>query len=110
MRATRGLRRSTVVVGIVIAVLIAVTSTASGAPGSGGPPGLTKHRKAATEEEGETKELMDRSEQYAAVRTAPAQSVSADAFQAARAQADALPAAAGSWSEVTNQPYNSDAL
>jgi hypothetical protein len=110
MGPTRRLSKSTVIVWIVVAVLIAVTSSASSAPKPGGPPGLTKHRRAETEEEGETEELMDRAEQYAAVRTAPAQSVSAEAFQAARAQANALPAAAGAWSEVTNQPYNSDAL
>src|SRR4029450_12463188 len=110
MRAIRGLSKSTLIIGIVVAVLIAVTSSASGAPERDGPPGLTKHRKADTEEAGETKELMDRASQYAAVRTAPALSVSADAFQAGRGEADALPAAAGAWSEVTNQPYNSDAL
>src|SRR5262245_4297421 len=110
MGATRSLSKSTAIVGTVVAILIAVTSAASGAPQPDGPPGLTKHREADTEEAGETRQLMDRAEQYAAVRTAPAQSVSADAFQAARAQANALPAAAGTWREVTNQPYNSDAL
>src|SRR5262245_22509836 len=110
MGATRGLSKSTVIVGTVVMVLIAVTSAATGAPQRGGPPGPSKHRRAETEETGETEQLMDRAEQYAAVRTAPALSVSADAFQAARAQANALPAAAGTWSEVTDQPYNSDAL
>ena len=110
MGATRRPRRMTVIVGTVAAVLIAVTSSAGGAPRPDGPPGLTKHRQAESEEAGETEQLMDRAEQYAAVRTAPAVSVSADAFQAARAQASALPAAAGAWSEVTDQPYNSDAL
>src|SRR5262245_66146739 len=98
MGATRHLSRSTVMFGTVTAGLLAVTSSASGVPKPGGPPGLTKHPKADTEQEGETRELMDRSSQYAAVRTAPAQSVSADAFVAARAQAAALPAAAGAWS------------
>jgi hypothetical protein len=47
---------------------------------------------------------------YAAVRTAPGTSVSAGAFQAARSAAAALPLAAGSWSELTTKPYNSDAV
>src|SRR4029453_5603445 len=104
MGATRRPRKATVIVGTVAAVLIAVTSSARGAPRPEGPPGLTKHRQAGSEEGGETEQLMERAEQYAAVRTAPALSVSADAFQAARAQASALPAAAGAWSGGTNQP------
>src|SRR4029079_12907058 len=119
MDATRGLSKSTAfIIGVVVAVLMAVAGAASGAPGRGGPPGLTKHAEKNTasarasgeeteEGEGETEELLDRAEQYAAVRTAPAQSVSAEAFRAARAQASALPAAAGLWSEVTDKPYNS---
>src|SRR5262249_37173395 len=116
MRATRALSKSTtVIVGIVMAVLLAVGGAASGAPAPGEPPGPTtdpeKRTQGESEEDaGETEELMDRAQQYAAVRTAPAASVSADAFRAARAQANLLPAAAGAWSEVTNQPYNSDAL
>ena len=58
----------------------------------------------------ESEELMDRSEQYAAVRTAPAATVSAEAFQAAARQAAALPATPGQWQELTDVPYNSDAV
>ena len=101
MDATRGLSKSTaVIIGVVVAVLMAVAGAASGAPGRGGPPGLTKHAEKntasarasgeETEGEGETEELLDRAEQYAAVRTAPAPSVSAEAFRAARAQASAV--------------------
>jgi hypothetical protein len=54
MGATRRPRKSTVIVGTVAAVLIAVTSSASGAPRPDGPPGLTKHRQAESEEAGET--------------------------------------------------------
>ncbi|MDP9221920.1 MAG: glycosyl hydrolase [Actinomycetota bacterium] len=66
--------------------------------------------KASEGDSGETEELMDRAEQYAAVRTAPGTAVSSQAFTTARAAAQALPQASGSWSELTNQPYNSDAL
>lgn len=92
---------------------------AAGAAGQGGPRGLA-HRSAGPsgsltaadeggDEGGETQELIDRAQQYAAVRTAPAASVSSAAFQAAAAQAAALPQAAGTWTELTNQPYDSDA-
>ncbi|MGB9378197.1 MAG: hypothetical protein WCB04_11860 [Mycobacteriales bacterium] len=94
--------------------------SANAAPRSG-PTGLTKHvspnnpqaRSASTTDTGDdgaTQELMDRAEQYAAVRTAPGTTVSAEAFQAASAQAKKLPQAAGSWQELSNKPYNSDAV
>ena len=81
MDATRGLSKSTAfIIGVVVAVLMAVAGAASGAPGRGGPPGPTRHPEKdtasarasgeETEEGGdETEELMDRAEQYAAVRT-----------------------------------------
>ena len=101
-----------------LAVLAAGPSSAGTVPG---PRGLTSHLKPnanqafATADDddgngGESAEIMDRSEQYAAIRTAPAAAVSSQAFTAARAAAAALPAAGSSWSELTNQPYNSDAV
>jgi hypothetical protein len=59
---------------------------------------------------GESEDILDGAAQYSAVRTAPAATVSASAFTAAAAQASHLPEHGGSWQEVTNQPYNSDAL
>jgi hypothetical protein len=61
-------------------------------------------------DDGESEEVMDSAQQFAAVRTAPALSVSADAFTAATAQARKLPQLGGRWREVTDQPYNSDAV
>src|SRR5262249_30713875 len=61
-------------------------------------------------DDGQSDEIMDSSEQFAAIRTAPALTVSADAFTAAAAQARKLSRTGGHWREVTNQPYNSDAL
>jgi hypothetical protein len=93
---------------------IAVPSSASPSPGHRGPAGLLpalQHKPhAASSSNGEAQEIMDRSEQYAAVRTAPAASVSPDAFAAATAQANRLSATGGRWHEITDQPYNSDAV
>src|SRR5205814_10224729 len=46
--------------------------------------------------------------EYAASRVAPGTEVPAGAFAAARQQATALATTRGSWSEITNQPYDSD--
>ena len=43
------------------------------------------------------------------MRTAPAATVSSEAFRAAAAQAAALPQAAGRWTELTDKPYDADA-
>ena len=79
---------------------------AAGAAGTAGPRALLAHKGASAaltaaddgEDDGggESAELLDREQQYAAVRTAPAATVSTEAMTAARAQAAALPAAAGS--------------
>ena len=84
-----------------LAVLAAGPSSAS--PLSG-PKGLTSHLKpnvnrallapddgGGDDDGGETEEIMDRSEQYASIRTAPAATVSSQAFTAARSAAAALP-------------------
>ena len=73
--------------------------------GHGGP-----NRPADSGDGGESEEIMDSAAQFAAIRTAPALTVSANAFTAAEAQARRLPRFGGSWREVTDQPYNSDAL
>lgn len=59
---------------------------------------------------GESEQIMDSSEQFAAVRVAPGTSVSSNAFTAAQKQARKLSRFGGRWQEVTDQPYNSDAL
>ena len=65
---------------------------------------------ASSDSGGESDQILDGAAQYAAVRTAPAASVSAAAFTAAAAQANQLSLTGGGWREVTNQPYNSDAV
>jgi hypothetical protein len=120
---TRRLRSTALASGAVGAAILSLALAAaspSAASPLGGPTGLMKHptHSAVTslattddgDDNGESEEIMDRAEQYAAVRTAPGTSVSSQAFTAAHAAAQALPLATGSWKELTNQPYNSDAL
>ena len=124
MDATRGLSKSTAfIIGVVVAVLMAVAGAASGAPGRGGPPGLTKHAEkntasarasASPEEESESDETEGADGPLRAVRRGPHGSGRVGERRSVPGrgtrQAAALPAAAGAWSEVTNQPYNSDAV
>ncbi|MFL6163731.1 MAG: WD40/YVTN/BNR-like repeat-containing protein [Jatrophihabitantaceae bacterium] len=56
----------------------------------------------------ESAELMDRFGEMDAARTAPTGLVAPGAYSAAYGQLSALPAAAGSWSEITKTPYNAD--
>ncbi|HVB46383.1 MAG TPA: hypothetical protein VNF47_27250 [Streptosporangiaceae bacterium] len=69
------------------------------------------HRAAASNSDtGQSDEVLTSAAQYAAIRTAPALTVSAQAFAAAIAQARRLRGFGGGWQEVTRKPYNSDAL
>lgn len=111
-----------VVVASSVIVLIAATGSASAAASPGphrGPAGLVPAMRQATAKAssssssttgGEADEVLSSAEQFSAIRTAPATSVSADAFTAAAAAAAQLGEQGGGWQEVTNQPYNSDAV
>ena len=57
----------------------------------------------------ESAELLIGRQQFDAARTAPGIVVAPGAYTAAWTSAQALPTAAGTWSEATNKPYNSDA-
>jgi hypothetical protein len=102
-----------------VIVLMAMAGSASVAasprphshPGPAGLlPGL-RHASLSTGDHGDdANEALDAAEQYSAVRTAPATSVSPAAFAAGSAAASHLPVKGGRWREITNQPYNSDAL
>ena len=69
---------------------------------------LTAAATASDSSGGETQDLMDRTSQYNAVRSAPAATVSSAAFAAARNQAAALPVAGGTWTEQTTKQYATD--
>ena len=53
-------------------------------------------------------EISRSSLEYAAARIAPGTEVPAGAFGAARLAATTLPTVSGTWSEITNKPYDSD--
>ncbi len=102
--------------------VIALTTLAGVLPSSAsstprpGPAGLLPalHSQvkaaASSKDSGEAEEILDSAAQFAAVRTAPATSVSPAAFTAGAAAADQLALTGGRWQEVTDQPYNSDAV
>jgi hypothetical protein len=56
---------------------------------------------------GESGDLITRDGEYAQARLAPGR-VAPGAYSAAFTSLSSLPVAAGTWSEVTNKPYNSD--
>ncbi|HEX2903466.1 MAG TPA: hypothetical protein VHO01_08415 [Jatrophihabitans sp.] len=68
-------------------------------PNDGGP---------ARSPEDDGGDLADQAQQFSYERSAPADSVSAQALLAARAQAAAMPRRGGSWTEQTNSTYDSE--
>jgi hypothetical protein len=115
MRFYRKPRHLVVAAGSVLALAtmaFAPSASASPYPGPAGllPAAQPKIHANSSDGGGESDDIMNGAEQYAAIRTAPALTVSADAFAAAVTQANGLSFAGGSWREVTNQPYNADAL
>jgi hypothetical protein len=96
---------------LVLGGLIGLVPLVTPAAASSSPGSLATKRQIASEAktaEG-ADEISESADQYAAVRFAPGNSLSADALKAARTTAASLPLAGGAtWSELTNQPYNSD--
>ena len=90
----------------------------SASPGSHHPgpagllPALRGHSSLTNGDDpgGEGDDILNSAQQYSAVRTAPGTKVSPAAFAAATTAAGKLAQSGGRWQEVTNQPYNSDAL
>jgi hypothetical protein len=102
---------SSVIVLVAMAGSAAVAASPKPYPGPAGLlPGLRHALSNASDNGGEANEALDSAEQFAAVRTAPAATVSPAAFTAAAAAAAHLGTTGGNWRQVTNQPYNSDAV
>src|SRR5437763_14879959 len=92
---------------------VPVSASPGGHPGPAGLlPALRGHSSLANADDpgGEGDDILASAQQYAAVRTAPGTKVSPAAFAAATTAAGKLAQTGGRWQEVTNQPYNSDAL
>jgi hypothetical protein len=100
-------RIATLTVSLAIATLIA--STTIGLAGSTAKSS-TRAIKSQSESALLEDELTQASIQNAASRVAPGTTIPALAFTSARTTAATLSTTGGSWSEITNKPYNSDAL
>jgi hypothetical protein len=118
MRLTRRAGLHLAAAGSAITLITMIGSVpVSAAPGGHhpGPAGLLpalrgQHHVVNADGGGESDQILASAQQYAAVRTAPGTKVSPAAFAAASAAAGKLAQTGGRWQEVTNQPYNSDAL
>ncbi|HEV2452067.1 MAG TPA: hypothetical protein VGS62_09075, partial [Streptosporangiaceae bacterium] len=107
----------TLIAGSAIALVAGVSGPAlAGAPSSHpGPAGLLPAIRHSTIQPndnpgGEGQNILNSAQQFAAVRTAPGTTVSANAFAAAAAAGNRLPQVSGNWQEVTTQVYNQDAV
>ena len=92
---------------------VPVSASPGGHPGPAGLlPALRGHSSLTNGDDpgGEVDDILNSAQQYSAVRTAPGIKVSPAAFAAATTAAGKLAQTGGRWQEVTNQPYNSDAL
>src|SRR5499427_8748116 len=90
---------------------VPVSAAPGGKPGPAGLlPALRGFHHGTNDAGGESDNILASAEQYSAVRTAPGTKVSPAAFAAATAAAGKRAHSGGRWQEVTNQPYNSDAL
>jgi hypothetical protein len=124
MRHNRKAGLHVIAAGSVIALMTMVSGLAAAAAPAPrpGPAGLlpalhskiqapgSKVKAAGGNDGGESDEILSSAAEFAAVRTAPASSVSPAAFTAAAAAAGKLAVTGGRWREVTDQPYNSDAV
>jgi hypothetical protein len=114
-RNRRAAPRIAVASSVIVLVAMAGTASVAASPAPHrGPAGLLPASRNASlptaDNQGESDEILSQAQQFSAVRTAPATSVSPRAFAAATAAAARLPRAGQRWQEVTNQPYNSDAV
>ena len=100
---------------ITLITMIGSVPVSAAPGGKPGPAGLLPalrgfHNGTNDDAGGEGDDILSSAEQFASVRTAPGTKVSPAAFAAATAAAGKLAHSGGRWQEVTNQPYNSDAL
>jgi len=75
---------------------------------AGGSTGRSSERALTDAAQGNF-DVLEQADQYAEARTAPADMVDAGAFSGAYATYKNMAVTPGTWSEVTNKPYNSDA-
>jgi len=96
----------TMVIGALVATTLDVERFERRQPGEGRRESRTRYSKVGNAGD-ESAEARIRDQQFAEARTAPG-IVLPGAYSAAFASLSGLPASGGSWSEVTNRPYNAD--
>ena len=96
----------TAVVAALIGTTIEVARFERREPGEGGRESRTRYTKVGNAGD-ESAEARIRDQQFAEARTAPG-IVLPGAYSAAFTSLSSLPASGGSWTEVTNRPYNAD--
>jgi hypothetical protein len=103
---------SSVIVMVAMAGSAALAATPRPHPGPAGLLPALRHAslKASSSGGGEANAVLASAQQFAAIRTAPATTVSPAAFTAAAAAAARLSTVGESWQQVTDQPYNQDAI
>src|SRR5881398_1040812 len=92
---TRGRRLLALLAGTACAAALTVAVVPAGAD-------------SGSDTDSESIELLNRLSEMDAARTAPTGLVAPGAYSAAYGQLTALPAAAGTWTEITKTPYNAD--
>src|SRR4029453_752008 len=92
----------------LFAIAIAVAGFAAPVIAGANDPNRKSSSRELTEDAKGEFEALEASEQYAEVRTAPSDVVDAGAFMSAVGEAQALQVVGGSWTEVTDQPYEND--
>jgi len=110
--STRRWRRGTILAAGAVPVALLMSAAPGVASPHGSHPGPLARaaaQKGGDQDSERGGEALIGAREYAAIRTAPATTVSSAAFAAARAQAARLPVAGRSWREATNVPYQSDA-
>jgi hypothetical protein len=101
--------RSRVVITLSGAVALATVAYLAVTPANAGnTASRSSERKLVEASEGNF-EVLEQADQYAEARTAPTDVVDAGAFSAGYAAYKALPVVGGTWTELTNVPYDSDA-
>jgi hypothetical protein len=98
---------------LALSTLVLVVSPGAGASGSARSRTVTgriAERALTGADTGarDVDEVMPAMEQYAAMKTAPARTVPGAAYRRAVAAAASLPVVGGSWSELTDVPYDAD--
>src|SRR5437764_109062 len=96
----------TAIVGVMLTASLPFESDTSRTPGEGRRERRERYSKVGQAGD-ESAEAQVKADQFAQARTAPG-IVLPGAYSAAFASLSALPVSTGSWTEVTNRPYNSD--